>query len=220
MTVSKYHRIMKGLFFTKDPKIIYRCEVRDTKGLIISLLFNCILSTLFIFWLLFDVFSSLNLEVVPFIIVFVIWLIIIAWQLPKKYRYIQFNNYTLVLGTGSFTAIFKSWFQTKFVLKKMRYDSIEYIRLDRWVNPKKKPQSFGRIEIKIDSTSGFQIFVPVNDMRELIRIFDKHRFQKKPRKIQKQDEWFFIFPNSPAYDMKEMPETGEETEIKLTEPSS
>jgi hypothetical protein len=185
--------------------------VKDNRSFAVSLLLYWFFSSVFILWLSLDILSSLQLELVAFFLVVVAWVIILAWQIPKKYRYIQFNNYTFVISKGSLIGFFKSYFQTIFSLKRIRYDQIEFIRLDRWVNPKKKPQTFGRIEIKIDYQNGFQMYIPVNDMRELIRVFSKHRFQKKPRIIQKSDEWLFVFPNSPAYeDLKSV--SGSKTE--------
>ncbi|MHA1168006.1 MAG: hypothetical protein ACTSP4_11430 [Candidatus Hodarchaeales archaeon] len=199
-TISKNHAIKSGIFYPKDPKLVYRCIVKDYKSFVLNTVFFCLFSAIFIFWLLFDVFESLKLGFVVYLLILTTWFIIINLIIPKKFRFIQINKSTIVTSRGSLSTFFSTWFRTGFSLKGSRFDKIEYLRLDRWINPKKKPKTFGRIEVKYSEEYGFEIFIPVEDMIKLIGILTKQRYQKKPRIVQEKDELVLIFPSSPAYD--------------------
>ncbi len=180
--------------------MVYRCVVKDYKSFVLNTVILGLFSAILIFWLLFDVFNSLQLGFLAYLLTLAAWLIIININVPKKFRFVQINKYTIVTSSGSIKTFIFTGFRTGFSLKGSRFDKIEYLRLDRWVNPKKKPKTFGRIEVKYGEDYGFQIFIPVEDMIKLIGILSKQRFQKKPRIVQEKDEFVFIFPGSPAYD--------------------
>ncbi|MFX0084875.1 MAG: hypothetical protein ACFFAU_04310 [Candidatus Hodarchaeota archaeon] len=192
MAMSKNQVLSPGTFYpTSDKKIVYRCQVRDTTGFLKDIGMFSVLIGFFAFFLI---------EWYAILVIIVSWLILATWLIPKHYKFIQFEKYTALFGYGSILELIRQ--HRIYKLRKIKFDDIYHIRLDRWERKKRGGQddSFGRIEIKFDNSNQiFEILIEVFDLTKLVKIFETYRFQSKVQKKKLRGEFMIIFPNSPFF---------------------
>ena len=193
MAIRKDQALMAGKFFPpSDKNVIYHCYLNNTFGFLRDFV---ILSVLIGF------FAFLIIQFLGLIIVLISWVFIVPWLVPKHYKFIQLNKYSLVFGTGSFFALLRSYFRVIYNIEKARYSDIHYLRLDRWLSKKRgKDDSFGRIEVKIsDNKPIFHFLIHSSDLAHLVKILETHRFHSKVHRSRSRDELSLTFPSSPHY---------------------
>lgn len=192
MAISKNQVLSPGIFYpTADKKIVYQCQVNDTIGF---------LRNIGLFSILIGIFGFFLMQWNAIFVVILSWPILMTWLIPRHYRYIQFEKYSLIYGTGSIRTIITK--KSLLSLNKHKFDIIHYIKFDRWEKKKRGggKDSFGRIEIKINNaTPFFEILVDSVDLIRLVKIFEKHKFQTKVYRKVSQGELMIIFPNSPRF---------------------
>ena len=192
MAISKNQALSTGTFSpSSDKKILYYCQVRDTTGFV---------KDIGLFSILIGFFAFLLLQWGASIALILSWPVLITWLLPKHYKYVKFEKYSIMFGSGSVLSLLKQY--QLYNLKKFRFDDIHYIRFDRWEKKKRGGQmdSFGRIEIKFDNTSSnFEILIKARDLSKLVKIFEKHKFQPQVQRKYSRGELILIFPNSSLF---------------------
>ncbi len=192
MAISKSQVLTPGIFYPKtDKKIIYQCQVNDTIG---------ILKNLSLFSVLIGFFGFFLMTWNAIFVVILSWPILMTWLVPQHYRYIQLEKYSLIYGKGSIRTIFTK--KSLLKLTKHTFDTIHYLKFDRWEKKKRGggKDSFGRIEIKINHiTPFFEILVDSGDLIKLVKIYEKHRFQTEVYRKISQGELMIVFPNSPRF---------------------
>lgn len=193
MAIRKDQALTVGQFFpSSDKNVIYHCYLNNTAGF---------LRDFIIFSVLIGFFAFLIMQFFGLIIVLFSWVIIIPWLVPKHYKFIQVNKHVLAFGTGSFFTLLQSYFKEIYDIKKVRYNDIYHLRLDRWYSKKRggKIDSFGRVEVKINDTEQFYILIHSSDLARLVKVLETHQFQSKVHKSRSRDELLLIFPLSPNF---------------------
>lgn len=192
MAISKNQALSNGTFSpSSDKKILYYCQVQDTTGFVKNMGLFSILIGFFAFFLM---------QWGASIAIILSWPVLITWLLPRHYKFVKFEKYSIIFGSGSVLSLFKQY--QLYNLKKFRFDDIHHIRFDRWEKKKRGGQmdSFGRIEIKFDnSSSNFEILIKARDFAKLIKIFEKYKFQSQVQRKYSRGELILIFPNSALF---------------------
>lgn len=192
MAISKNQTLSTGTFSpSSDKKILYYCQVRDTTGFVKDMGLFSVVIGFFAFFLL---------QWGASIAIILSWPALITWLLPKHYKLVKFEKYSIIFGSGSILSLIKR-FQL-YNLKKFRFDDIHHIRFDRWEKKKRGGQmdSFGRIEIKFDDTSSnFEMLIMARDLSKLVKIFEKYKFQSQSQRKFSRGELILIFPNSSLF---------------------
>ncbi|MHA1967823.1 MAG: hypothetical protein ACW964_08480 [Candidatus Hodarchaeales archaeon] len=192
MAISKNQVLAPGMFYPiTDKKIIFQCQVNDTKGF---------LKNISLFSILIGIFGFFFMQWSAIFVVILSWPILMVWLLPQHYRYIQLEKYSIIHGSGSIRSILSK--KKLLSLDKHKFDDIHFIKFDRWEKKKRGggKDSFGRIEIKINNdTPFFEILIDSTDLVRLVKIFEKHKFQTKVHRKISSGELMIIFPNSPRF---------------------
>ena len=194
MAIAKDQTLVRGEFFPKsNQNIIYRLYIKNTIGFI---------KEISLFSILIGFFSFFLIGLGAFIPVIITWPILIAWLLPRHYRYLQLDKHVLIIGVGSWRTMVATRFTKLIKLKKIQYGEIHHITIDRWTrkNFRGKRDNFGRVEIKINLKSpSFQILLDPKDITQLIKVLDSHKFHCKVLKKHSRNEFLLIFPLSPYF---------------------
>ncbi len=192
MAQRKDQSVQSGEFYpSKDKIIIYRCEVKNTKGFLRDVLLSTVIVGFFSFFLL----EWYALLVVP-----MSWPFLVQYSLPNHYQSLQFNKYSFLFAKGSLKNLLLS--QSLYKWKKFQYGDIFHIRFNKWEKRKRGgvKDQFGKIEIKLDHDSPiFHFLITSKDLAQIVKIFDTHRFQSKVTKKRSRGELMLIFPLSPRY---------------------
>jgi len=190
----KNQSLSKGAFYPEgDTLNVYKCVITNTTGFLKDISLFTVLIGFFAFFLT----GWLALIIIP-----ISWLFLIAYLMPKHYKYLQLNKYSAICGTGSFKHLILSKFSSLYPQNKFIYKDIVSIRFNKWEKGKRggKKDLFGKIEIRTDLlTTPFSFLTTDEELSRLVKIFDKHRFDTKVNKIRSRGELILIFPNSPRY---------------------
>ncbi len=191
----KDQSISKGTFYPDGDNLnIFKCTIANTTGF---------LKDISLFTILIGFFAFFLTEWLALIIIPICWPFLIAYLMPKHYKYLQLNKHSAICGSGSFKHLILSRFSSFFPQKKFYYKDIVSIRFNKWEKGKRggKKDKFGKVEIRTDlQTSTFDFLTTGEDLSRLVKIFDTHRFTTKVNKVRSRGELMLIFPNSPRYD--------------------
>ncbi len=190
----KDQSLSKGIFYPDENTLnIFKCTIKNTSGF---------LKDISIFTVIIGFFAFFLTEWLALVIVPLSWPFLIAYLMPKHYKFVHFNKYSVICGTGSFKHLVFSRFSSLYPHRKFYYKDIVSIRFNKWEKGKRggKKDFFGKIEIRTDlQADTFNFLTMEEDLSRLVRIFDSKRFDTKVNKIKSRGELMLIFPNSPRY---------------------
>lgn len=192
MAQRKDQDLSNGVFYPQSDKLsIFKCITQNTWGFIKEIgLYSVIIG----------VFAFLLTEWFALLIVPLSWPFIMNSTLPKYYAYISFSKHSVSYGKGSLYSLISK--QSLITSDKRQYKELHHIRFNRYEKKKRggNRESFGRIELKLDSTKPiFHFLITGEDLSRLVKIFDSYRFQNKVNKNRSRGELLLIFQNSPRY---------------------
>ncbi len=192
MAQRKDQSIKDGIFHPSyDKLVIFKCEVKNTKGF----LRDISLSTAIV-----GLFSFLLLEWFAVIIVPMSWPFLVQYSLPKHYQTIQFNKHSIFFGSGSLKSLLLS--KSLYTNNKFQYSDIFHIRFNKWEKKKRGgvKDQFGKIEIQINhQIPTFHFLITSEDLAKIVKIFDTFRFHSKVIRKRSRGELMLVFPLSPRY---------------------
>jgi hypothetical protein len=190
----KDQSLSKGIFYPDEDTLnIFKCTIRDTSGM---------LKNISLFTALIGFFAFFLTEWFALVIVPISWPFLIAYLMPKHYKFLQLNKYSAVYATGSFKHLLFSGFSSLYPQRKYYYKNIVSIRFNKWEKGKRgrKKDLFGKIEIRTNlQATTFNFLTMEEDLSRLVKIFDSQSLNTKVNKIKSRGELMLIFPNSPRY---------------------
>ncbi len=190
----KDQSLSKGIFYPgEETTTIFKCTITNTTGF---------LKDISLFTVLIGFFAFFLTEWFALIVVPLSWPLLIAYLMPKHYKFLQFNKHSLICGTGSFKHLILSKFSSRYPQKKFLYNDIVSVRFNKWEKRKRggKKDLFGKVEIRIDLKSPtFNFLTTEEDLTALVKAFDSHKFSTKVHKIRSRGELILDFPNSPRF---------------------